>query len=64
MMKICVKMTWVEAKDQWHMTLPDGTFLQELYDCNSIKRLFGTLDKEKPPRLYTLEVQDFAPATL
>ena len=56
-MKIVVKMTWSKGKNQWHMELPDGTFIQELYYCANLAKLFKDLDKDKP-KLYTVEVKE------
>ena len=57
-MKIIVKMTWSAGKNQFHMELPDGVFIQELYYCDNLKKLFKGLDKTKP-KLYTIEVKEF-----
>lgn len=57
-MKIIVKMTWSEGKNQWHMELPDGTFIQEFYYCANISKLFKDLDKDKP-KLYSVEVLEW-----
>lgn len=61
-MKIIVRMTWSQAKNQWHMELPNGVFIQELYYCDNLKKLFKNLDKDKP-KLYTIEVEDYARKT-
>ena len=52
-------MTWSPAKNQWHMELPNGIFIQELYYCDSLSKLFKGLDKDKP-KLYTIEVKEFS----
>jgi hypothetical protein len=57
-MKILIRIKWVEGKNQWHMELPDGTFIQEFYGCDSFLRLFDT-PKKKKPLLYTVEVKPY-----
>jgi len=57
-MRIVVRMTWSSGKNQWHMELPDGTFIQEFYYCENVSKLFSGLSKDKP-KLYKITVEEY-----
>lgn len=57
-MNIVVKIKFIEAEDKWHMTLPDGTFIQEFYPCENFHRLFDAPSKECET-LYKLKIERF-----
>jgi hypothetical protein len=45
---ILVKMTWNETHQKYLMTLPDGKFIYDFWDCGNIARIFdGKLDKSE-----------------
>ena len=45
-MKIKVKMKWVEASNEWHMMLPNGSFVYNFFDCDNVRRIFDMPSKE------------------
>ncbi len=57
-MKVLVRMTWSEGKNQWHMETLDGTFIQEFYNCSTFQRLFKGLDKDMG-KLFKITVEEY-----
>lgn len=51
-------MTWSHGKNQWHMETPDGTFIQEFYNCSTFQRLFNGLTKDEG-KLYKVTVEEY-----
>ena len=57
--RLVVRAKWVEAQNQWHLELPDGTFIYNFFGCAFFKRLFKNADKEKP-KLYIIYAEEFS----
>lgn len=55
-MKIIVKIKWVSNKNQWHMEMTNGNFINEFYNCPAFQKIFKELNKKKS-NLYTVEIQ-------
>ena len=47
LMKVKLRMKWIEARNEWHLLMPSGAFVYNLFNCKNVQKLFDKPDQGK-----------------